>query len=62
MVGRFCGYTLKPGIAASLGLRSSMILSAGGRWSRGFRRMKMRPVFGTTLIVEAPMDDMIWSM
>ena len=39
-----------------------MISSAGGRWSRGLSRMKMRPVFGTTLIEEAPIEDMIWSM
>ena len=39
-----------------------MILSAEGRSSRGLSRMKMRPVFGTTLIVEAPIEDMIWSM
>ncbi len=61
MVGRFCGYTRNPGIAASFGRRSSMIWSADGRSSRGLSRMKMRPVFGTTLIVEAPIDDMSWS-
>ena len=39
--------------------RSSwMISSTPGRSARGLRRMKSRPVFGTTLVLLAPIDDM----
>src|SRR5215470_13742856 len=42
----------------SLARSSWMIWSTPGRWSRGFNRMKKRPVFGTTLVLLAPIDDM----
>ena len=58
MVGSFWGYTLKPGIPVSLVLRSWMIASTPGRSARGLSRMKRRPVFGTTLVLLAPIEDM----
>ena len=58
IVGSICGYTLMPGMPASFGRRSWMISSAVGRSARGLRRMKMRPVFSTTLEPLAPIDDM----
>jgi hypothetical protein len=35
-----------------------MISSTPGRSERGLRRMKKRPVLGTTLVLLAPIEDM----
>ena len=58
IVGSFCGYTVKPGMPVSLVRSSWMISSTPGRSARGLRRMKSRPVFGTTLVLLAPIEDM----
>ena len=58
MVGSFCGYTVNPGMPDSLERSSWMISSTPGRSARGLRRMKKRPVLGTTLVLLAPIEDM----
>ncbi len=57
IVGRICGYTFMPGTTANWGRISWMICSAAGRSSRGFRRMKIRPVLSTVLEPLAPMPE-----
>jgi len=57
MVGSTCGYTFSPGMPESFRRRSWTISSAVGRWSAGLSRMKMRPVFMTTLDPLAPMAE-----